>query len=79
MTTTPEQPASTEPAAAGAAGPTPVLAGTFAIYEDGKGGYVLVTDTVQHGEDRRHIPAAMVKLATGGGLVSRRLAGLLGG
>lgn len=72
-------PAEREQAAAGAAEPTPVIAGTFAIYEDGHGGFVLVTDTVQHGTDRRHIPAAMVKMATGGGIVGRRIAGLFGG
>ena len=42
-------------------GPIPALAGTFVIYEDGKGGYVLVVDVggeVTH----KHIPAAMVKM-----------------
>ena len=43
----------------GEPGPIPALAGTFVIYEDGKGGYVLVVDVggeVTH----KHIPAAMV-------------------
>lgn len=66
-------------AAAGAAPPVALFEGTFAIYPDGQGGYVLVTDTAEHGTDRRHIPAAMVKLATGGGIIGRRLAGLFGG
>lgn len=75
-----EQPAN-EPANEPATGAAPLamLEGTFAIYQDGHGGFVLVTDTVQHGTDRRHIPAAMVKLATGGGMISRRLAGMFGG
>lgn len=73
------QPAESEQAAAGAAPPVAMLEGTFAIYQDGHGGFVLVTDTVQYGTDRRHIPAAMVKLATGGGIISRRLAGMFGG
>jgi hypothetical protein len=46
---------------------TPVIAGTFAIYEDGHGGFVLVTDT-EHGTDRKHIPSTFVKLALRGGL-----------
>lgn len=58
--------------------PAPMLAGTFAIYEDGQGGYVLVTDTPDHGMMRKHIPAGLVKLATGGGMVSRKLAGIFG-
>lgn len=43
--------------------PTPLIAGTFAAYDDGVGGYVLVTDTHEHGTMRRHIPGKMVKLA----------------
>lgn len=61
------------------AGPAPVAAGTFAIYEDGQGGYVLVADMPAHGGiTRRHIPAAIVKMATGGGLIARRFGGLFG-
>jgi hypothetical protein len=60
------------------AGPAPMLAGTFAIYEDGTGGYVLVTDTQDHGVSRKHIPAAMVKMVTGGGLLAKRFAGVFG-
>lgn len=66
-------------------GPAPVIAGTFAIYEDGRGGYVLVTDTEAHGISRQHIPGALIKLAgggllgVGGGALGRRLLGKLGG
>lgn len=58
--------------------PTPLMAGTFAIYEDGKGGYVLVAQ--RDGEaapDRKHIPGALVKVLTGG-LLGRKLGNLLG-
>lgn len=58
--------------------PTPALAGTFAIYEDGNGGFVLVTETDQHGTMRKHVPAALVKMATGGGMLGRKLGGLFG-
>ncbi len=46
--------------------PRPVFAGTFAIYQDGRGGFMLV---VQHEDgtiDQKHIPAGMVKLAQSG-------------
>jgi hypothetical protein len=59
--------------------PVPMLAGTFAIYEDGAGGFVLVTETTEHGVQRKVIPAALVKMATGGGMLGRRFAGLFGG
>jgi hypothetical protein len=59
-----------------AALPVPVIAGTFAIYEDGRGGFVLVTDTEQHGQRRDHIPSAVVRLASGGGLIGRKFKGL---
>ncbi len=59
-------------------GPIPVLAGTFALYEDGKGGVVLVTEV--GGEvTRKHIPAALVKMAMGDGAVSRRVRAMMGG
>lgn len=61
------------------ANPKAMLAGTFAIYEDGRGGFVLVTDTTEYGERRNHIPAAMVKVVSGGGLIGSRLRGLFGG
>lgn len=44
------------------ADPAPVVAGTFAVYEDGGGGIVLVVDTGD-GPQRKHIPAALIKLA----------------
>jgi hypothetical protein len=43
--------------------PLPLLAGTFAVYEDGRGGYVLVIDTPATGVERRHIPGKMVRVA----------------
>lgn len=58
--------------------PTPAVAGTFAIYPDGKGGYVLVTD-VGGTVERRHIPAAVVKMVSGGGMFARKFAQVFGG
>lgn len=45
-------------------GPRPLIAGTFAFYEDGSGGIVAVAETPETGVVRRHIPRAMVKMAT---------------
>lgn len=60
--------------------PVLMCQGTFAIYEDGQGGFMLVTDMPDHGGvARRHIPAALVKMASGGGMLSRKFAGLFGG
>lgn len=54
----------------------PVAAGTFVIYEDGKGGFVLVTDMPEQGGVRhQHIPRALIKMVTGGG---GKLAALFG-
>ncbi len=57
------------------AGPEPLLHGTFALYPDGAGGFVLVTETDAHGVNRKHIPSAMVRLAmkaiNGGGLLAK--------
>lgn len=64
---------------AGVANPEPMVAGTFALYEDGVGGFVLVTQTEKFGVDRKHIPAALVKMAMGGGILGRKLGGLFGG
>jgi hypothetical protein len=50
--------------------PTPVIAGTFAIYEDGDGGFVLVTDTGE-GPQRKHIPSAIIKLVTRTGALGK--------
>lgn len=55
--------------------PEPAISGTFAIYEDGQGGYVLVTD-IGGSIERKHIPAKVVKM--GSALMGRQLAGLFG-
>lgn len=61
--------------AARPAGPDPLIHGTFALYADGAGGFVLVTETDAHGVNRKHIPRAMVKLAmklmNGGGMLAK--------
>jgi hypothetical protein len=58
--------------------PVPMMAGTFALYDDGHGGIVLVTDV--NGEvTKKAIPAALVKLATGDGTMSRHMRRLMGG
>lgn len=41
----------------------PMVAGTFAVYEDGTGGYVLVTQVEGRPVEHRRIPAAMVKMS----------------
>lgn len=52
----------------------PVMAGTFAIYEDTDGGMVLVADVAGQGVTRRKIPAQIVSmLHSGGGPVGRML------
>lgn len=57
---------------------TPLMAGTFALYGDGKGGLVLVTETADGGVQRRQIPARLIKLATGGGILGSQLAKIFG-
>ena len=61
--------------------PEPLVAGTFALYEDAKGGLVLVTDIEGRGVERHALPAGLVKagmaMAGGGGKLSA-LKGLLG-
>lgn len=42
----------------------PVIGGTFAIYEDGNGGFVFVADTTQHGVMRKHIPKWQARYMT---------------
>lgn len=74
----PEMPEPAPGADVAPTGPAPLAAGTFAIYEDGQGGYVLVTDMPGSGVQRKHIPAALVKLVTGGGVLSRRLGAIFG-
>lgn len=59
-------------------GPVPLMAGTFALYDDGHGGIILVTD-VDGAVTKKAIPAALVKMATGDGAVSRRVRALMGG
>lgn len=54
---------------------SPVMAGTFAIYEDGSGGYVLVTDTGLGGTDRRHIPGALIKMVMKTGALTKIFGG----
>lgn len=41
--------------------PTPIISGSFAIYEDGRRGYVMVANTAEFGVQRKHIPAAAVR------------------
>lgn len=54
--------------------PEPAISGTFAIYEDGKGGYVLVTDSAQlGGVTHKHLPRALIKMMSG---AAGRLGGL---
>ncbi len=67
-----------EPDTGAGAEVAPMLAGKFAIYEDGKGGFILMTETEGHGVQRKHIPAALVKLATSPGILGRKFAGILG-
>ena len=56
--------------------PEPMMAGTYAIYDDGAGGVWLVIGPREGGVIRKQIPAGMLKMAErfGGGF-----AGLLGG
>lgn len=57
----------------------PMAWGRFSIYEDGKGGFVLITDMPEHGGERRqHIPHTLVKLVSGGGMLGKRFSGLFG-
>lgn len=50
--------------------PTPLAAGTFALYDDGHGGFVLVTD-MGGGPIRKHIPGTIVKLISRGGMMGK--------
>lgn len=47
--------------------PEPLIAGTFAIYPRPDGGLELVTDVEGRGVESKTIPAALVKMAAGGG------------
>jgi len=42
--------------------PTPVLTGTFALYLDGKGGWVIVGETPVHGVVRKHISPSLMRM-----------------
>lgn len=43
--------------------PDPMAAGTYAVYEDGQGGYVLVLGTREGETHRKHVSGYMVKMA----------------
>jgi hypothetical protein len=58
--------------------PAPIIAGTFALYPSPDGGFVLVTDVQGRGVERRAIPAALVRMASGDGMLSK-LFGRFGG
>lgn len=42
--------------------PTVVIAGTFVVYDDGDGGFVLVCETNNNGIVRKHITKRIVRL-----------------
>lgn len=46
-----------------AEGPAPMAAGTYAVYDDQAGGYVLVVATREGQTHHKHIPARVVKMA----------------
>jgi hypothetical protein len=53
----------TETAAAEPDPPTPVVSGSFAIYEGARGEIVLVTEIPGRGVERKVFPKALVKMA----------------
>lgn len=59
--------------------PQPLHAGTYAVYSDNKGGYVLVIGTREGETHHRHLPAAMVKVAEKMAGGNNPLAALFGG
>lgn len=59
--------------------PVPLYAGTYAIYDDGAGGVMLVVGQSTGEVVRKHIPAAMMKMAERFGGAGSGLAGLFGG
>jgi hypothetical protein len=59
----PDVPADTVEPPPPAASPVPMIEGTFAIYNDGAGGIMIVTDVSGQGVERRHFPAKIVKMA----------------
>lgn len=58
--------------------PTPLLAGTFAVYQTPDGGFVLVTDIPGRGQETKVIPGKMVRLVTSG-VGSKMFGSLFGG
>lgn len=44
-------------------GPEPLAAGTYAVYDDTAGGYVLVIGTREGETHRKHLPGHLVKMA----------------
>jgi len=44
-------------------GPVPMAAGTYAVYDDTAGGFVLVIGTREGETHHKHIPARVVKMA----------------
>lgn len=59
-----------EPELIEAAGPSPTVAGTFAIYETA-GSLVLVAHTEQTGEVRKIIPKHLLRMLMRSGMLSR--------
>lgn len=55
--------AATPAAAAPPSGPQPLAAGTYAVYDDTAGGYVLVIGTREGETHRKHLPGHLVKMA----------------
>ena len=53
----------TPAAAAPPSGPTPLAAGTYAVYDDQAGGYVLVIGTREGETHHKHLPKNIVKMA----------------
>lgn len=62
------------------AAPAPLAAGTYAVYPDGAGGFMLVLGMAGESEPfQHHIPAAMIKMAKmAGGLNFGPLSALFG-
>jgi hypothetical protein len=56
-------PAAAAPSPEVSAGPDPLAAGTYAVYDDQQGGYVLVIGTREGETHHKHIPARVVKMA----------------
>jgi hypothetical protein len=58
-----EAAAATPAAAAPPPGPEPMAAGTYAVYDDQAGGYVLVIGTREGETHHKHLPGHLVKMA----------------